>query len=147
MRRPLSLTVLLWLYAFWSAAAVLVLAAAALGTGEVAMDGAAVERRAVLERTLPVFLPLALAFAGGALAIGLRKAWARPALLLPFALAALLPALVAAPTDADPGRELIRGTATMALPTLLLGWYLYWRPRTVAYFEALRDAAEPCGDP
>jgi hypothetical protein len=99
------------------------------------MGGETIPRTEALSRVLPVLLPMGLAAVGGALALGLRRVWARPAVLLPMFLAAFGPAL------SGVGRSLADSLlgALVLLPVLAgLVWYLYFRPRTVAWFEGLK---------
>lgn len=140
--RPLGISLLIWLYWFWAGATALIFLGFAIGDGPVPMGGETIPRTEALARVLPVLLPMGLAAVGGALALGLRRVWARPAVLLPVFLAAFGPAL------SGVGRSLADSLlgALVLLPVLAgLVWYLYFRARTVAWFEGLK-AGDDEGD-
>jgi hypothetical protein len=133
--RPLGLGLLIWLLWFWAGASVLVILILVVGDGPVPLGGRAVARDEALARIIPILGPMALAAAGAALALALEKHWARSAILLPFALAAATPAFTGAATSVT---DLALGALALAPVVAALVWYLYFRPRVVAYFNALR---------
>ena len=103
------------------------------------VSGETLTRADALGRVLPMLVPTGLAALGAALALSLRRHWARPAVLLPVFLAALGPALSGTGTMGD----LVTG-ALMALPIVaVLVWYLYFVEGVKAYFADLRDPGEP----
>jgi hypothetical protein len=134
--RPLGLSLLIWLLWFWAGAIVLVFLGFAIGDGPVMMSGQAVPRPEALRRLLPILAPMGLAVIGAALAMGLKRPWARPAVLLPFLLAPLGPLLTrVGATSADE----IAVTGIAVLPVIVaLVWYLYFSRSVVAYFQALK---------
>lgn len=137
--RPLGISLLVWLYWFWTGATVIFFLSVIPGDEPVPIAGETLSRSEALARVLPVLLPMGLATLGAALALSLRRAWARPAVLLPVALAAFGPALSGiGSTTAD----VVVG-ALVILPFLGgLVWYLYFRPRTVAYFQGLKAGGD-----
>ena len=138
--RPLGISLLTWLYWFWVGAIVLVFLGLAVGDGPVPISGETVPRSEALERVLPVLLPMGLAVLGAAMALGLRKAWARPAILLPVALAAFGPALSGVGVTT---MDVVLG-AVVVLPILgALVWYLYYQPGVKAYFADLKAGRDP----
>lgn len=140
--QPLGIGLLIWLYGFWAGAVALFFLSFAIGEGPVPMGGETVPRQEALARVLPVLLPMGLAVAGAALALGLRKSWARPAVLLPVALAAFGPALSGVGTSAA---DMVTG-ALAVLPILAgMVWYLYFRPGVKRYFAGLRDRGDDPG--
>lgn len=141
--RPLGISLLTWLFWFWAGAIGLVLLGFAIGDGPIMMSGRAVPRSEALRAVLPALAAMGLAVVGAALALALERPWARPAVLLPFALAALGPAM----TGVGARSPVELGLASLAvLPVLaILGWYLYARPRTTAYFDRLRSRRRPGG--
>lgn len=139
--RPLGISLLIWLYWFWAGAVVLVLLGFAIGEGPVPISGETIPRNEALSRVLPVLLPMGLAVLGAALALGLRRPWARPAVLLPVILAGFGPALsgVGASTT-----DILLGVLTVVPILAVLVWYLYFRSRVTTYFARLkRDEAGP----
>ena len=141
--RPLGISLLTWLYWFWVGAVVLVFLGFAVGEGPVPMSGETVPRADALQRVLPVLLPMGLAVLGAALALSLRKAWARPAILLPVALAAFGPALSGVGVTTT---DLVLGTLAV-LPIIgVLVWYLYFQAGVTAYFADLKEGREPGPD-
>lgn len=138
--RPLGVSLLTWLYWFWVGAIILVFLGFAVGDGPVPISGETVPRSEALERVLPVLLTMGLAVLGAALALSLRKPWARPAVLLPVALAAFGPALSGVGvTTAD----IVLG-ALAVVPILgALVWYLYFQAGVKAYFVDLNEGREP----
>lgn len=136
--RPLGISLLIWLYWFWAGAVALVLLGFAIGDGPVPMSGRTIPRDEALARVLPVLLPMGLAVLGAALALGLRRRWARPAVLLPVVLAGFGPALsgVGASTA-----DLVLGILTVVPLLAGLTWYLYFRPRVRTYFARLKNDA------
>jgi hypothetical protein len=137
--RPLGLGLLAWLLWFWAGASLLVLLLLAVGEGPLALSGRAVAREEALARILPILAPMALAAAGAALALALEKHWARSAILLPFALAAVTPAFTGVATSTA---ELATGALVMLPVVLALVWYLYFRPGVAHYFRTLRARDE-----
>jgi hypothetical protein len=132
--QPLGLGLLTWLLWFWAGASLLVIVLLVIGDGPLPLGGRAVPRDEALARILPIPGPMALAAAGAALALALGKHWARSAVLLPFALAAVTPAFTGVATSAV---DLAIGAAALVPAVAALVWYLYFRPRVVAYFQAL----------
>lgn len=133
--RPLGISLLIWLYWFWAGAVTLVLIVLAVGEGPVMLSGRALPRSEALASVLPTLLPMGLAVFGAALALSLRGSWARPAALLPVALAAIGPALSGVGASVA---DTVVG-ALVVLPVLaLLAWYLYYQPVVKAYFEGLK---------
>jgi hypothetical protein len=133
--RPLGVALLTWLLAFWAGACLLVIILLLVGEGPLPLGGRAVPRDEALARLLPTLAPIALAAAGAALALALEKHWARAAVLLPFALAAVAPALTGMANS--PG-ELGGGAVALAPLVAALVWYLFFRRNVAAYFAALR---------
>lgn len=132
--QPLGIALLIWLYGFWAGAVALFFLSFAVGEGPVPMSGETVPRREALARVLPVLLPMGLAVAGAALALGLRKPWARPAVLLPVALAGFGPALSGVGASVA---DIVTGVLVV-LPILgVMVWYLYFRPGVKQYFAGL----------
>ena len=132
--RPLGISLLTWLYWFWTGATVLFFLSLIPGDEPVPIGGRTLSRSEALARVLPVLLPMGLAALGAALALTLQRSWARPAILLPVVLAAFGPALSGVGSTAG---DVILG-ALAVLPVLAaLVWYLYFRPRTTAYFRQL----------
>lgn len=133
--RPLGISLLTWLYWFWAGATVLFVLSFAVGEGPVPMSGETLSRAEALERVVPVLLPMGLAVIGAAAALSFQWAWARPAVLLPLALAAFGPALTGVGTLTD----VVLGALAL-LPILgALVWYLYFRTRVTAYFDRLKS--------
>ena len=134
--RPLGVSLLTWLYWFWAGATVLFLLSLLPGDQPVPIGGETMTRPEALARVLPVLLPIGLAAVGAALALSLRRAWARPAVLLPVVLAAFGPMLSG--MSASPADTIFGVVVVLAILAGLV-WYLYFRDRTVAYFERLKD--------
>jgi hypothetical protein len=134
--RPLGLSLLTWLMAFWAGASVLLILFLVLGDGPIPLSGRAVSRQEAIARIIPIFGPVALAAAGAALALALDKPWARSALLLPFALVAMAPAFTGVAATA---RDLALGILALVPAIALIAWYLYFRPGVAAYFDWLRE--------
>jgi hypothetical protein len=135
--RPLGLRLLIWLLWFWAGANLLLMAGIVFGEGPVLLGGEAVSRGEATARVLPIFGPMTLAAVGAALALLLNRPWARPAVLLPFALAALAP-LFTGTAETVTGFLL---TALAVTPVLAaLTWYLYGHGPVNAYFRKLRGA-------
>jgi hypothetical protein len=137
--RPLGISLLTWLYWFWAGATVIFFLTLIPGDQPVPIGGETMTRSEALARVLPVLVPIGLAAIGGALALSLQRAWARPAVLLPVILAAFGPALSGVNTSTTD-----TAFGVIILLALLGGlvWYLYFRPKTVAYFERLKDEAD-----
>lgn len=133
--RPLGVSFLVWLMAFWAGASILVLVIIAVGDGPVLVRGEALPRDEAMARLLTALTPMALAAAGAALALALEKPWARSAVLLPFALFAVAPVFTGTATTVA---ELALGALALTPVVGFLVWYLYFRPRVRTYFEALR---------
>jgi hypothetical protein len=133
--RPLGISFLIWLLAFWAGASILLLVIIAVGDGPVPMRGGFLPRDEAMARFLTALSPMALAAGGAAVALALGKSWARTAVLLPFVLAAVAPVFTGAATTVG---ELALGA--LALLPMVAGvvWYLYFRPGVAAYFEELR---------
>lgn len=144
LERPLGVSLLIWLLWFIAGAIVLLFLGLSIGEGPVMLSGRAASRTEALAAVFPVLLPMGLAAAGAALALGLDRPWARPAALLPFALAAVAPGLTG---TAASGLDVFF-SALILLPVLAaLSWYLYASDEVKRYFEALRarggaDAAD-----
>ncbi len=133
--RPLGLSLLTWLLAFWAGAILLILLTLAFGEGPVMMSGRSVRRPEALALLVPVLGPMALAAAGAALALALRQSWARAAVFLPVGLVAMAPVFTGvAGTAGDLTRSVVETLPFAAL----LAWYLYGRATVVKYFGALR---------
>jgi hypothetical protein len=132
--RPLGLSLLTWLLWFWAGAAALVLVVLVVGEGPIPLSGRAVDRQEALARILPIVVPMALAAAGAALALALEKPWARSAVLLPVALAAVAPAFTGAATSL---LDVFLGALALVPVVAVLVWYLYYRPRVTEYFRHL----------
>jgi hypothetical protein len=143
VQRPLGLSLLAWLLWFWAGASVLVIVILVVGDGPIPLSGQAVPRDEALARILPILVPMALAAAGAALAVGLEKTWARAAVLLPFVLAAATPALTGVAVSVS---DLVVGMLALVPVVGVLVWYLYFRPQVAAYFHGLRDRPGPGGD-
>lgn len=143
--RPLGISLLIWLFWFWTGAVVLALLGFAIGDGPIMMSGRAVPRDEALGSILPALVPMGLAAAGAALALGLDRPWARPAVLLPFVLAGFGPLLggLASATLGD----LALSVLVTAPLVGVVAWYLYGLPGTRSYFEALGRASEEAGRP
>jgi hypothetical protein len=139
VERPLGLSLLTWLLWFWAGACVLVIAVLVVGDGPIPLSGRAVPREEALARMLPILGPMALAAAGAALALGLRKHWARSAVLLPFALAAVTPAFTGVAVTVG---DLARGALALSPVVALLVWYLFFQRGVADYFAGLREAEE-----
>jgi hypothetical protein len=140
--RPLGLGLLIWLLWFWAGASLLVIALLLIGEGPLPLSGRAVPRDEAIARILPILGPMALAAAGAALALTLEKPWARSAVLLPFALAAITPVFTGVATSA---LDLVLGALALAPLVAGLVWYLYFRPRVAAYFDSLRVGERGAG--
>jgi hypothetical protein len=140
--RPLGLGLLIWLFSFWAGASLLVILLLVMGDGPIPLGGVTVPREEALARILPILGPIALAAAGAALALALEKPWARGAVLLPFSLAAVSPAYTGA---ARSPLDLALGALAILPLAAVLVWYLYFRPRVVAYFSALRAQGQSAG--
>ena len=134
--RPLGISLLTWLYWFWGGAIALLVLGLAFGEGPVPIAGETVPREEALGRVLPILVPMGLAVVGAALALSLRRAWARPAVLLPVALAAFGPALGGVQTTLA---DLAVGASVVLVILAGLVWYLYFRTRVTAYFDRLED--------
>jgi hypothetical protein len=137
--RPLGLALLTWLLWFWAGASVLVIVVLLVGDGPIPLSGRAVPRDEAVARMVPILGPIALAAAGAALALGLRKHWARAAVLLPFALAAVTPAFTGVAVSVT---DLAMGALALAPVVAILVWYLFFRPEVAGYFAALREVDE-----
>lgn len=131
--RPLGISLLIWVFWFWTGAAVLLLLILAFGDGAVMVSGRAVPRQEALSAVLPALIPMALAGIGAALALTLGRPWARPVALFPFALATFGPFLTGAGSVS--AAELVVAIALLLLVVGGLGWYLYRRPGPRAYFR------------
>lgn len=140
--RPLGLSLLIWLFWFWTGAIVLVFLGFAIGDGPIMLSGRAVPRPDALAAVLPILLPMGLATVGAALALGLDRHWARPAVLLPFALAAVSPAFTGAGYDPV---DLVLSVVVLLAIVAALVWYLYFSPGVRAHFARLRHADAPDG--
>lgn len=134
-QRPLGLQLLTWLLWFWASASLLVIGLLMIGDGPIPLGGRAVHRDEALARILPILGPMALAAAGAALALTLEKPWARSAVLLPFALAAITPAFTGVSTSL---LDMALGALALLPVVAVVVWYLYFRPRVATYFDALR---------
>lgn len=142
--RPLGLSLLIWLLWFIAGAIVLLFLGLSIGEGPVMLSGRAASRPEALAAVFPVLLPMGLAAAGGALALGLDRPWARPAVLLPFALAAVAPGITG---TAASGLDVLL-SALILLPVLAaLYWYLYVNREVTAWFAALRSGSAGGGTP
>lgn len=143
--RPLGLHLLTWLLGFWAGATVLVMVVVVAGDGPVPLRGEFLPRDEAIARLLTALTPMALAAGGAALALALEKHWARPAVLLPFALAAVAPVFTGTATSVG---ELALGALALAPIVGGVAWYLYFRPKVTAYFHRLRhsDLARPGPD-
>jgi hypothetical protein len=137
--RPLGLALLTWLLWFWAGASALVIAVLLVGDGPIPLSGRAVPRDEAVARMVPILGPIALAAAGAALALGLRKHWARAAVLLPFALAAVTPAFTGVAASVA---DLAMGALALTPFVAILVWYLFFRPGVAGYFAALRETEE-----
>lgn len=135
--RPMGVRLLIWTFAFWAGAIAMVLLGLGLGEGYVVLGGETVTRGEALATVTPVLLPMGLAVAGAALALGLGRSWARPAALFPFIIAAFTPTL--SRLRASGPAELGAALAVLAPVLAVLVWYLYFRPRSRAYFDQLRE--------
>jgi hypothetical protein len=139
--RPLGISLLIWLYWFWAGAVTLVFIVLAVGDGPVMISGRAVPRPEAVASVLPILFPMGLAVIGAALALALGKPWARPAALLPVALAAFGPALSGVGGSAG---DVVLGALVVLGVLAVLAWYLYYQPAVKMYFDELkRDRARP----
>ncbi len=132
--RPTGVVLLIWLFWFWAGALLLLVVGLAVGEGPVMVAGRAMDRGEALRLVLPALVPMGLAVVGAALALTLRRSWARPAALFPFALAVFGPALIGIGTV-----SVVDVVATvLALVPILAGliWYMYFQPGPRAYFRA-----------
>jgi hypothetical protein len=136
MERPLGVSLLTWFFWFWAGASFLVLVVILVGDGPIPLSGTAVPRDEAVARLLPVLVPMGLATLGAGLALALGKHWARSAVLLPFALAAVAPAFSGAVGSL---LELALGALALVPVVALLVWYLYFRPNVRSYFARLRQ--------
>ena len=135
--QPLGVRLLIWIFWFWAGASGLLLLGIAVGDGPVLLSGRSVPRSEALRLVGPVLLPMALAVMGAALALAQERAWARPAALLPFILAAFSPSLSGL---GGGGAEALAAAFLVLAPLMaLLVWYLYARPSSRRYFQALRE--------
>lgn len=131
--RPLGISLLIWMFWFWAGAIGLLVLGLAIGEGPVIMNDEPLRRSEALAGILPVLVPMALAVVGAALALTLRKRWARPAALFPFVLAVFGPALTGA-GGVSPADMVL--AALVLVPVLGgLGWYLYRRPGPRTYLD------------
>ncbi len=137
--RPLGISLLTWLFWFWTGATVIFFLTLVPGNQPVPIGGETMTRSEALARILPVLLPMGLATAGAALALSLRRPWARPTVLLPVILAAFGPALSGVNTSI---MDAILGVLVLLALLAALVWYLYFRPKTVAYFERLKESGD-----
>jgi hypothetical protein len=131
--RPTGVVLLIWIFWFWAGALLLLLIGLAVGEGPVMVAGRALRRGEALRLVLPALVPMGLAVVGAALALTLRRSWARPAALFPFALAVFGPALIGVVPMSPP--ELALGVLALAPILGGLVWYLYYRPGPRAYFR------------
>lgn len=131
--RPLGVSLLIWVFWFWAGALLLLVLGLAIGEGPVMVGGRAMPRAEAVRLVLPALVPMGLAVVGAALALMLRRPWARAASLFPFALAAFGPLLIGVGTVSAMDVAL----TTLALVPILAGlvWYLYFRPGPRAYFR------------
>lgn len=136
--KPLGIHLLTWLLWFWAGAAVLVILMLLVGDGPIPLSGRAVPREEALARMLPILGPIGLSAAGAALALALRKSWARSAVLLPFALAAATPAFTGVAASVA---DLAKGALALAPIVAILVWYLFFQRDVARYFDSL-EAAE-----
>lgn len=134
--RPLGLNLLTWLLWFWAGASALVLLVIGVGDGPVPLGGEFIPRDEAMARFLPALAPMGLAAAGAALAILLGRPWARSAVLLPFALAAVAPVFSGVASSVG---ELAVGALILVPMVVLVVWYLYFRPEVVRHFRELRN--------
>lgn len=132
--RPTGIVLLIWLFWFWAGALLLLVVGLAVGEGPVLVAGRAMDRGEALRLVLPALVPMGLAVIGAALALTLRRSWARPAALFPFALAVFGPALIG--IGATSVTDVV--ATVLALVPILAGliWYLYFQPGPRAYFQA-----------
>lgn len=137
--KPLGLRLITWLLWFWAGASALLFFGLVVGEGSVAMRGSTLQRAEALEQVLPVLLPMLLGAAGAALALTLGKHWARPAVLMPLALAALAPAISG---EASSVSALLRASLGMLVLLAVAVWYLFAHRPVRAYFAALRERQE-----
>jgi hypothetical protein len=129
---PLGIRLLTWLFWFWAGAVALVLLGFFVGEGPVMLGGHAVPRGEAVARVLPALLPMGLAVAGAALALGMGRPWGRFAALLPFIIAAFGPALSGLGSTA-PG-DLLTSVAIVVPMVAALVWYLYFSDAGRGYF-------------
>ncbi len=134
--RPLGLSLLGWLFGFWAGALILILLTLGFGEGPVMMAGRSIRRGEALTRLVPILAPMALAAAGAALALALRRPWARAAVFLPLALAAVAPAFTGVAQSAG---DLARPVAVTLPFAAALAWYLYGRTSVAEYFRSLEE--------
>lgn len=132
--RPLGISLLIWVFAFWAGAIVLLLLGLAIGDGPVMVNGRALLREEALAAVLPALVPMGLAVVGAALALSLGRRWARPAALFPFALAVFGPLLTG--VGEVSAVDLLIAAAVVVPVIGGLGWYLYTRPGPRDYFES-----------
>lgn len=138
--RPLGLTLLTWLFGFWSGAALLALVSVWLGEGDILMNGEPTPRALVRERLVPMLVPMTLATGAAAAALWLDSAWARPTTLFAVLIAGPLATFPRWSEATNPGGAPAIGLLAV-LPLLVgLGWYLYARPNVAGYYRALTDA-------
>jgi hypothetical protein len=133
--RPLGISFLAWLLAFWAGASLLVLVVIATGEGPVPLRGQFLPRDEALARFLTVLVPMALAAGGAAVALVMGKPWARSAVLLPFALVAVAPVFTG---TAGSLADLAWGVLAMAPVVATVAWYLFFHRGVKAYFGELR---------
>lgn len=138
--RPLGLTLLTWLFGFWSGAAVVVLVSVWIGEGDILMNGEPTPRALVQERLVPMLVPMALATGAAALALWLDSAWARPTTLFAVLIAGPLATYPGWMEATNPGGAPAIGLLAVAPLLLGIGWYLYAKPNVAGYFRALTDA-------
>lgn len=137
--RPLVLTLLMWLMAFWAGACALTLASVWLGDGPLMIDGVPTARDEVLDLLVPMLVPLGLCAAAAAMTLWIESPWARPTLLFALLLAGPFATYPQWSEATNPGGAPALGLLAVTPALLLLWWYLYLKANVVAYFRALSE--------
>ncbi len=138
MRRPRTLTVVMWFAGIYAVGAVIGIAAVAAGLGEAAMGGVPVSRETWLRVAAPLVATIALLMGLTSLGLHRHRAWARWPFMCIWPLIAV-DGVICGLIGAIPWSLAIRALVDAILFGAIAAWILFRHRPSVEWFAALQS--------